>query len=113
MARQTFTWFPDVASENSEEPSVNVTKFGDGYEARTSDTLNVIHQSWRVVFTKGRNAGEGLAIRNFLRARRGVESFIWTNPLGETSFYVARKWTTKSDRGEVTVSTQFDEVFEQ
>lgn len=112
MARQTFTWFPDVASEVTEEPSVNVTKFGDGYEARTSDTLNVIKQSWRVTFTKGRNAGEGAAIRNFLRARRGVESFIWTNPLNETGFYVARKWTTKSDRGEIIVNSQFDEVFE-
>lgn len=112
MARQTFTWFPDVASENSEEPSVNVTKFGDGYEARTSDTLNVTKQSWRVTFTKGRNGGEGLAIRNFLKARRGVESFIWTNPLNETGYYVARKWSTKSDRGEVTVNTVFEEVFE-
>lgn len=113
MARLTFTWFPDSAGEATEEPSVNVTKFGDGYEARTSDTLNVTKQNWQLTFTKGRAGGEGEAIRAFLKARRGVESFIWTNQFNETSFYVCRKWTFKSDRGEVSVTALFEEVFEQ
>lgn len=112
MAKLTFGWFPDVASENTEEPAVNVTKYGDGYEARMTDTINVNRQSWRLTFTRGRLSGECQLIRNFLRARRGVESFLWTNPLGELGVYVGRKWTTKSDRGEITVSVTFDEVFE-
>lgn len=112
MTRETFGWFPDSAAETTEAPAVNVTVFGDGYEARTTDNVNVNRQSWKVVFTKARQSGEAQAIRAFLRARAGKESFIWVNPLEEQGFYVARTWQFKSDRGELTVTTQFDEVFE-
>lgn len=113
MAKRTFGWFPDVASEASEEPAVNVTKYGDGYESRTSDTMNVNRQNWRVTFTRGRASGESLAIRQFLQDHQGKDSFLWTNPFGELLTVVARKWTAKSDRGEITVSTTFEQVFEQ
>lgn len=112
MARETFGWFPDTASEGADSPAVNVTKFGDGYEARFADNVNVNRQSWAVTFTTGRNAGQGLLIRAFLRRHEGRKSFIWTNPFGETGYYIARSWKAKSDRGEVIVSTTFEEVFE-
>jgi phage-related protein len=112
MIRQTFGWFPDTASEATETPAVNVTKFGDGYEARLADTVNVNRQSWKVTFTTGRKSGNGLAIRAFLQARGGKDAFIWINPFGETGLYVARTWTSKSDRGEISIASVFDEVFE-
>ena len=112
MAFQTFTWLPDSASVVTIEPSVNVTKYGDGYESRVADTINSVKRSWACVFTKGRVDGEAILINNFLRARKGKDAFIWIDPLGETGVWKCSKWTLKTDRGELTVTATFDEVFE-
>lgn len=111
MSKETFGWWPDAASEASEEPRVNVTKYGDGYESRTSDTINTNPGTWTLTFTKGR--AEGLEIRAFLRARGALEAFIWTNPFGETGTYVCRKWKFVPDRGKLTGSATFEQVYEQ
>lgn len=108
----TFTWYPDMASDNTEAPEVKVTKFGDGYEARVANAVNVIKQSWSLTFTKGRPTGECQAIRAFLKARKGVEAFNWTNPFNEAGVYVARKWTSTSNEGYLTVKVTFEQVFE-
>lgn len=108
----TFTWYPDMASDNTEAPDVNVTKFGDGYEARVSNVVNVIKQSWSLTFSRGRSTGQCQAIWAFLRARKGVEAFNWTNPFGEAGVYVARKWTSTSNEGYLTVKVTFEQVFE-
>lgn len=108
----TFTWYPNMASENTETPTVKVTKFGDGYEARVPNAINIIPQSWSLTFEKARLGGEGQAIRNFLRARKGVEAFNWTNPFGEAGVYVARKWSFTSNEGYLTVKVTFEQVFE-
>lgn len=112
MAKRTFNWFPDTASEAADDPAVNVTKYGDGYEARNGESLNTNRQSWRLTFTRARITGEGLAIRQFLRDHEGVQAFIWKNPFEETGTYVARKWSTKSDQGIIVVTATFEEVFE-
>lgn len=112
MIATTFTWYPDMDSDNTEEPDVNTTKFGDGYEARTSNVINSLKQSWNLTFTRGKPSGEGQAIRAFLKARGGVQSFNWTNPFGETGVYIARKWSTTSNEGYLTIKATFEEVFE-
>lgn len=111
MARETFAWFPDAASECSEAPSVNITKFGDGYEARVSNVINDNPQSWNLKFTKLRP--EALLIRGFLRRQGARLSFTWTNPFGEVGNYVCDKWSTSPDRGKVQVTATFREVFEE
>lgn len=108
----TFQWYPDIASDNSETPSVNVTKYGDGYESRVANTINVTPQSWTLTFSRGRLSGQCQAIRAFLRGRRGVEAFNWVNPFGEPGVYVARKWSSTSNEGYLTVKVTFEEVFE-
>lgn len=113
MAKPVFTWLPEFSAANTEEPSVKPIKFGDGYEARFSDVINVNRQSWALTFTEKRTPGSTSAIRAFFRARRGVESFTWTSPLGETATYVARRWTTTTEQGYITVKVTFEEVFEQ
>ena len=113
MAKPVFTWLPEFSSSNSEEPAVKVTKYGDGYEARVSDAINVNRQSWTLSFSEQRTPGQMSQIRTFLRARHGVESFTWTSPFGETGTYVARKWTTTTEQGYITIKVVFDEVFEQ
>lgn len=113
MAKPVFTWLPEFSASNSEEPAVNVIKFGDGYETRFSDAINVNRQNWSLTFSERRTPGATSAIRAFFRARRGVESFTWTSPFGETGTYVARKWTTTTEQGYITVKVTFEEVFEQ
>lgn len=113
MAKPVFTWLPEFSATSTEEPAVKTTKYGDGYEARVSDTINVNRQSWALTFTEQRKPGQVSLIRDFLRARRGVESFTWTSPLNETGSYVARKWTVGTEQGYLTIKVTFDEVFEQ
>lgn len=110
MARLTFDLFPDVSSEVEEKPNVNVTKFGDGYEARMGDSINTTPQKWSLTFTRSRDVC--VAARNFLKARGAVESFIWTNPLNETGIYVCRTWKLKTDMGKAVLTADFEEVFE-
>lgn len=91
---------------------MSIIQFGDGYESRFSNVINVNHQSWAVTFSRGRPSGEIQAIRTFLRARRAVEAFNWTNPLGEPGVYVARKWTVTSEEGYLVLKSTFEQVFE-
>lgn len=111
MAREEFLWFPDSASENEEAPEVTVTKFGGGYEARQGQSLNTTKQRWSLTFSKQRSMG--LEIRDFLRRHGATKSFLWTNPFGEQSKFVCRKWNSRSDRGLVVVTAGFEEVFEE
>lgn len=110
MAATTFGWFPDAAAEATEEPKVTVTKLGDGYESRMANTINSSPESWSLTFTKTRT--EALAIRAFLRARGASQSFNWTTPFNETGTFVCRKWKCVPDRGKLTISCTFEQVFE-
>lgn len=110
MAQQTFSWFPDQASQLDEAPRVRVTKFGDGYESRTPEGINTIQMKWSLTFTRGRD--EALAIRDFLRDHGASLSFAWTNPFEELGSYVCRSWKTSPDRGKISVTATFEQVFE-
>lgn len=111
MALQTFPWFPDTEGSEEHEPKVQVTKFGDGYEARAAQGMNSDPATWPLSFTRG--GAEALAIRAFLKARGAVEAFNWTNPFGETGTYVCDKWTVKRKGGDVLeISATFRQVFE-
>ena len=111
MARETFTWFPESASELDETPKVNVVKYGDGYEARFTEGVNTLAQTWVLKFTDKRAVA--LQVRAFLKRQGAVLSFIWTNPFGEQGIYVCDKWTSSADRGKLTVSATFRQVFEE
>lgn len=110
MAKQTFIWFPDAGSTVDDTPLVNVTKFGDGYESRTPDAINVNRQTWSLTFSRGRT--EVKAARAFLKAHYGTLAFLWTSPLGDLGTYVARKWSVKSNEGILVLTATFEEVFE-
>jgi phage-related protein len=111
MALQTFTWYPDIDSEQKAKPSVTVTKFGDGYESRVGNGINTQPMTWSMVFTRSR--AEGLAILSFLRARGSEQAFYWTNPLEELGVYVCREWSTRQMKnGHIRVTCSFEQVFE-
>jgi phage-related protein len=110
MARQTFTWHPDYDSKLSQEPSVSVTKFGDGYEQRTPNGINNNPETWSVEFT--RSSASFPDVLAFIQARNGVESFYWTTPFNQEKIFVCRKWGLVRKEGHLVISMDFEQVFE-
>lgn len=108
--RQTFIWFPEWDASLAQTPQVQVTKFGDGYESRVPRGINNTPQTWSLQFTMAApQLGDVIA---FVREARGVDAFLWTNPLNETGLYVCRKWRT-IHRGHVRIMNfDLEQVFE-
>lgn len=111
MSKPAFIWNPDLGAERGIAPSVNQTKFGDGYELRVAKGLNFTPKSWRCQFSgAGPVAKDILA---FLEARAGMEAFEWTDPLGDKATYVCREWSSSQQQmGVYVVSATFEQVFE-
>lgn len=110
MDRLTFEWNPEYESSMDQEPKVNVTKFGDGYEARTPEGINNNPQKWLLQFSTSNQATQD--VLDFIRARNASESFNWTNPLQETGVYVCRSWKMQRKMGVNVISMTFEQVFE-
>lgn len=111
MKYPKFTWSPDLGATCEEQPFVNVTKFGDGYEARVGYLINTTPRNWSVTFTT--NLEKHTAIKKFLRERGASETFEWKTPEGETLHFVCRSWTGKQTSfGVFELSAKFEQVFE-
>lgn len=112
MATKTFTWLPDLGAQCSEQPSVVVTKFGDGYESRLATTINSQPEKWSVTFTKGLD--EFRDIKAFLKEHGAVTSFDWVTPDGDRGRYVCRSWSRKQyGFGVFQINGDFEQVFEE
>lgn len=111
MSKPTFAWHPDLGAQQSMAPSVQQTKFGDGYELRVAKGINTTPRTWEVSFT--RSQSEAGAILDFLEARAGLEAFVWTDPLNREGTYVCREWSGSQQAfGVYVVSATFEQVFE-
>lgn len=111
MPKQIFTWFPDEGSSLSAQPAVETTKFGDGYELRTSFSINTTPDKWSLTFTRA--AVEAKAILAFLKAHGGKDSFAWETPNQEDGLYVCREWKlSRMTSGVLRVTCAFEQVFE-
>jgi len=111
MAREVFSWYPDISSQMSVEPKVNVIEFGDGYSERTPVGLNNLPDVWNVKFTTTRV--KGLLILEFFERHLGSKSFQWTNPLNRTGYYVCTKWSSDQMKGgHIAISATFKREFE-
>lgn len=91
MSLSTFTWVPDWSPSGEESPRVLSVGFGDGYSQEIGDGINTNLPKWELKFSN-RSKAEYDAILAFLRARNGVEQFIFTAP-GES---VAQHWLCKT-----------------
>jgi len=109
----TFTYTPDFGAQAAYKPRVRVTAFGDGYEQRVADGINVRAQVWNLQFNNRTNTEAG-NILTFLEARNGVEAFDWTPPNESTAIkVVCREWTKTVARANLNnVSASFQQVFE-
>ncbi len=111
MTQPVFSWNADLGAQRSVKPTVQVTRFGDGYELRTTPVLNNTPQVWKVSFTVGPN--EAKAILDFLEARKGSEAFLWTDPMGKQRTHVCREWASAQQQfGVYVVSASFEQVYE-
>ncbi|WP_109047007.1 phage tail protein [Azospirillum sp. TSA6c] len=97
------------------EPEVKVLTagFGDGYTQRAPDGIHNIRDqyslSWEYLDTD-----QARAIEEFLRARRGAESFLWKPP-GEPDRrrWICSKWKrTRTHYLFSSISATFVEVFD-
>ncbi len=78
---------PVFPVEVEKKPRNNVSAYGDGYEQRSGDGINIIKPETEVVWTSLTKA-EMDTVDAFLTARAGQEGFLWTYP-GDSA---ATKW---------------------
>ncbi len=104
----TFTWNPAPGASMACKPTVDTTKYGDGYEQRVGIAINSQAEKWSVKFVQ--YIPEVLA---FVKARNGEEAFNWTNPLGVAGVYKCAEWKVNHVGGNVfDLSCDFEQVFE-
>ena len=110
-SKPVFTWYPDAGAAEEIKPSVNATKFGDGYEQRVALGSNPDAVTWTLSFT-GTNTLI-LPIRDFLKTQDALGAFQWINPFGELGLYVCRSWTSsKPEPSIVKIDAKFEKVYE-
>ena len=108
----TWTYTPSYSIQLEEEPRVLAAQFGDGYQQRVGDGINIRPRKWTLQFD-ARTDAEMTPILAFLRARNGVEAFDWTDPDGVAGKFVCRRWSrTQPNFGINNLSAVFEEVFE-
>jgi phage-related protein len=109
--RETFVWHPDIGAQREVDPAVEVTKFGDGYESRTTRGINPQHAVWTLTFT--RQVAHFVPILDFIEARGARESFDWIDPLNRAGVYVCRKWTSfQQSFGIFVINATFEQISE-
>lgn len=103
-----FTLIPDFGAALECKPSVEVAKYGDGYEQRVGTAINAQANKWSLKFTR-----EAAAALAFVKARNGQESFTWTDPLGVSGSYVCREWNLSHlGATHFALLCDFEQVFE-
>lgn len=102
----TFAWKPAPGASLALKPTVEVAKFGEGYEQRVGIGINSQMDKWSLKFTTN-----VLDIHSFLKSKNGEFAFLWTNPVGVTSSYVCREWKLSHIAGSIfDLSADFEQV---
>lgn len=86
----TFTWRATTATSGSGEFKTHDSKFGDGYSQSTPVGISNEKQTWSVTIMGYRH--EVKPALDFIRAKKGAESFFWTPPLGVQGKYRCKKY---------------------
>ena len=107
-----FFWIPSYAPSINSEPTVNIVKFGDGYEQRSPENINSNLLKVSLSFDK-RDEAETKAISHFLHQRGAQEAFAFTppSPYGSMKKFVCRSWdVTMNFQNNYSISATFEEV---
>lgn len=99
-------WLPEEGASKSLAPRVKRVAFGDGYEQRTADGINIMLETWGVMF-KG-DPVKIQAIDDFLKARMSLEAFTWTTPENVAIAVTCESWSHAWDNfGWHTLQAEF------
>ena len=103
---------PDKGFTRQTSARTRVTTFGNGYEQRITEGINPLQNIFTANFSL-RTSAEMNTIKSFLETNKGVTSFTFTTPEGETPKVVCENYTiTYAYDGFYTLSATFREVFE-
>jgi phage-related protein len=86
-----FDYQPMNGAQTENDPRVLAARFGDGYEQRVADGINNDLEKWPLTFVDTK-ANIDL-IRDFIKAKGGVESFTWTPDGYDEIRVVCRRWS--------------------
>jgi phage-related protein len=106
----TFGYAVSYSSNVSKAPRVKASPFGDGYQQRAGDGININKRVWSVRFT-GLPSKLDL-IEAFFETENGVTSFDWTPPSGLAGKWLCKQWDRSFDGyNKETITASFEEVF--
>lgn len=104
----TFEFVPDYSSSVDIEPEVKSISFGDGYSQRVSKIVNNAPEKWNLSFNRSQTDID--VIKEWLKAKKGSEAFLYTTPLGDTIQFLCREWSEAKDGyNNITLSATFEE----
>ena len=106
-----FSYQPVYGAQVNKAPRVKSARFGDGYEQRVADGINIQPQVWNLTFTYDTSTIG--TIDTFLATKAGITSFTWT-PTGFSEIkVVCREWSRGIDTPTTgTIQATFEQVFE-
>lgn len=83
---------PTYSSPVSQEFRVITTSYGDGYNQRVGDGINLSKETWSLNWSALTTA-QASNISDFFDTQQGYNSFAWLNPKGTTKNYFVMKYT--------------------
>ena len=95
MAYQTFPTTvpgPSYPIEKTAEPRIKRVDFGDGYTQQSPDGINYNLYTWQLNW-ETLTESEKTTIENFLVARKGYETFQWSDPSAVSYKVKCNSWS--------------------
>ncbi|WP_175106474.1 phage tail protein [Pararobbsia alpina] len=111
MTTPVFTWAPTPGVVGTTSYKTRTAQFNDGYSQAVADGINNVSDSWPLTFTKP--SAVIAAIKAFLDATGGWQSFLWTPPLRAQGLFrcPVSSAITPVDGDAYTLTATFIEVF--
>jgi phage-related protein len=108
---ELFTWLPSSKPTAKMSQRTRSASFGDGYTQEVADGLNTEVQTWNLNFTGSKERTQ--EIIDFLRLRKGYQSFYWTPPFGVQTLFKCKEYTPADlGGGQWSMSLTFTQSFQ-
>jgi phage-related protein len=108
----TFTFPASYGTSVTRTPRVKSVTFGDGYEQRQPDGINVFTDVWSMAFNNI-SPTDAMSIDTFLSGLGGTQYFLWTPPSGTEGKYICKEWSrTINTANSQSVTATFKRVFD-
>lgn len=112
MPYETFptTIGPSYPVEKSAEPRIKRVEFGDGYTQEAPDGINYNLYTWNLTW-EVLNSTEKVEIEAFLVARKGYQTFLWSDGDGVQYRVKCKSWSVSEFAPKVfTIRGTFNQV---